>query len=328
MKRFVSIFLSILIIFFLSCSQEEIKESEALTIISYNVQNLFDDLEVGTEYYEFKRHSGWTTELYNKRISIFQQLFKGDNYADADVIFLEEVESREVLVALLDRGLRMRGFLYYGIIEDDNPISVGYISKISPKAVSVHSVGEQRPILCLELVKNNQQFVITCLHAKSNVGSEDECMKKRKEYARHISFLTEYYSRTPLIIIGDFNTEPRLDTCDMLADISCINVSNALSEGCVPITGDINNCDGFVLYDLAYDRSIPLSSDGSYYYNGRWYIYDRALVNRTLIDCSYDLSFDILGDETASEYGIPLSFERASGVGFSDHFAVKLRVSF
>lgn len=327
MKTFISIFLSILILL-LSCSSETDQNDRDLTVISYNVQNLFDDLEVGTEYPEFKKYSGWSSELYNKRLSLFQKLFKKEHYSDADIIILEEVESKEVLSALLDSGLRRRGFIYYGIVEDENPISVGYISKISMKTVTLHKTGDQRTLLCLEIMKNDMQLVIVALHAKSNVGDDDEAREKRKEYARHILFLSEYYERVPLIIIGDFNTEPRTDTQDMLSDVACTKVEVALSEGSVPITGEIEKADGFVLYDPSYDNYMPLSSDGSYYYNGHWYIYDRALVNRCLIDSTVDISFDILGDDTASTYGTPLPFDRITGVGYSDHFAVKLKISF
>lgn len=328
MKRAISIFLSILIIVFLSCTDEVIGEESGLTIISYNVHNLFDDLERGDEYSEYKKSGGWTSELYRGRISIFQKLFKSKRYSDADIIILQEVESAAVLNDLLDRGLRSRGFIFYGIIEDNNPISVGYISKIMPNAVFIHQAGDQRPLLCIELVKNGMQFTVVSLHAKSNLGDDDENKSLRKEIGRHINFLARYYDSVPLVVIGDFNTEPGLDSFDMLTDIACTSVDNILSSGSVPVTGDRGNSSDAVFYDPAYDHMMPLSADGSYYYSGRWYIYDRALVSGYLVDMSTDISFDILGDGTASSYGTPLDYDRSSGVGYSDHFAVKLKIVF
>lgn len=328
MKKIISIFLSILLLLFSACSEELEGEGSSLTVISYNVHNLFDALEDGREYSEFKRSGGWTQELYEGRLAAFQKLFKSTIYSQADMIILQEVESEEVLRALLDRGMRSRGFIFYGIIKDDNPISVGYISKINPISVSIHRVGEQRPLLCLEIVKRGMQFAIVSLHAKSNLGDDEENRKLRKELAQHINFLARYYGSVPLLIIGDFNTEPALDCSDMLCDAAIAPGRRIIESGSVPITGDPSLSSATVFYDPAYDQNMPLAADGSYYYSGKWYIYDRALVSGYLVDISTAISFDILGDSTASSYGLPLDYDRASGAGYSDHFAVKLKIDF
>jgi len=51
------------------CSLPSILHAEDITIVSYNVHNLFDADESGKEYPEFKPSKGkWSKELYAKRL--------------------------------------------------------------------------------------------------------------------------------------------------------------------------------------------------------------------------------------------------------------------
>ena len=88
------------------------RAADQLAIVSYNVQNLFDDQLDGGEYSEFRPENGWDDEQFHakmKRISEALRL-SGDNGSLPDVAVLHEVENRAALVKLnelyLDRAYR------------------------------------------------------------------------------------------------------------------------------------------------------------------------------------------------------------------------------
>ena len=74
----------------------------ALTIMSYNVENLFDDVRDGTEYREFDPGRGaWNTESFQLRIKALSEVVRKAVPGGPDILLLQEVENENALQVLL-----------------------------------------------------------------------------------------------------------------------------------------------------------------------------------------------------------------------------------
>ena len=308
MKYFLFI---ILIISLFSCKGELDKKDSSLSVITYNLYNLFDDIEDGNEYASYKSHSGYTSRDYKKRIELYSALFKKEEF-DADILFFQEVESERVLEALLDSGMRRRGYIYYGLAKINNiPSTVGFISRIKPYDVQIHDSGSARPFISLSVLKNGISYKIFALHAKSNVGEDEDNKKDRKLLSRHIKNLID--KNENVIVLGDFNSTISND--DMLCNIDTFDS--------LFVSNDVNSVDERGFYDATEDSYYPINKDGTYNYNGVWYYYDKILLSKSIVD-NKNFSFRILALDELSKDGYPNAYDNSSESGYSDHFALKL----
>ena len=70
-----------------------------IRIATFNVENLFDGKNHGTEYrdFEISRNSNWNNERYQKKSKAISNLIKELN---ADIISLQEIENKCVIKRL------------------------------------------------------------------------------------------------------------------------------------------------------------------------------------------------------------------------------------
>ena len=307
MKYFI---LTLILLVFVSCEARIPNSSKGLSVITYNLYNMFDDIDNGNEHTAYHPSSGYTGRDFDKRIESYCALFKKEEF-DVDIIFFQEIESERVLVSLLDKGMRRRGFHYYGIAKINNiPNTVGFISKIKPYEVKIHLAASDRPILSLEVIKDGEQYKIFNLHAKSNLGEEEENKKERKALARHINNLINPDEK--VIILGDFNSSVSDDMLSLNQEEDSIFVSL-----------DSKNIAYGSFYDATEDVYFPLNGDGTYFYMGKWYYYDKILISSSIASNS-NFSFKILNLDFLSKDGFPLRYDNSSECGYSDHFALRL----
>lgn len=323
--------LAILISFILllsSCSDTTAAvSSDSFTVISFNVQTLFDGTENGGELSPFTRNEGWSKAKYEARISALSELLKIQEYSTADVIFLEEIENSQVLIDLLSAGLRRRGFRYYGVLDNTSPITCGFISKHKPAELRFHYTDSQRPILECSFNYDGSYMTFLVLHAKSNSGDAEENRRLRHEMARHLLAIVSARSNEAIAILGDFNTELSLECGDLLASADALLSETIIASGSLPVTVQRDKASGCIFYDPFSDPTIPLGADGTYYYDKTWYVYDRIMTSGALLGKLSSLEPSII---TASEDAelLPWRYDSAAGTGYSDHFAVKLRLVF
>ena len=305
------IFIILITLCLFSCNNDLKVEKNSLSIITYNLYNLFDDIDDGYEHSSFRPHSGYTARDFQKRVELYSNLFKSEEF-EADIIFLQEVESERVLEALLNDSLRRRGYAYYGLARVDNiPTTVGFISKIKPNEVQIHDSGSSRPFMSLTLFKNGSLYRIFSLHAKSNLGDEEENKKERRLMARHLKGLINKDEN--VIILGDFNT--------VISNDDLLSFSDSVDS--IFVCNDINNINDNAFYDATEDSYYPLNSEGTYNYNGSWYFYDKILISNNIVDTK-KYSFRVLNLPSVSKDGFPLAYDNSSESGYSDHFALKL----
>ncbi|MGN0907601.1 MAG: hypothetical protein ACI4NM_10670, partial [Bullifex sp.] len=91
------------------------------------------------------------------------------------------------------------------------------------------------------------------------------------------------------------------------------------------VVTDPDDIPSGAFYDASEDLYCPLSAEGSYRYQGRWYFYDKILVSGNIVRESSDFVMKVMNvPEVCDEDGSPVPYDNASESGYSDHFAVKL----
>lgn len=169
-----------------------------LKIATYNVENLFDGINQGTEYKDFDtRSSNWNNAKYQRKLELVSNLLKE---IDADIVALQEIENKGVLENLAKKS----GYEYsYFSKSRNSPIGVGVVSKIPFSKTSFYRPKDikTRDIVRVDFEYNNFKFSIFTTHflAKNNE------LIYRKRNARALEEAIK--NTNNVIILGDFNTE-------------------------------------------------------------------------------------------------------------------------
>ena len=179
-----------------------------LKIAEYNVQNLFDLVRDGTEYKEYVpfTRSNWNKNTYAVKLKHIARVIKD---LHADIVALEEVESRQALKDLR-RTLQGMGVYYkYYAIADAKPttVKVAVLSKVPfvyKKEVWVSHTVDYRNILELKYKIDGEEFYLFVNHWKSKSGPESRRMYSAKVLMRRIEEIG--YDKN-IIITGDFNSD-------------------------------------------------------------------------------------------------------------------------
>lgn len=306
------LFMLPLVFFVFSCSQEIGKE---VTILSYNLYLMFDDRLDGDEYPPFDNES-YRKKDYARRIGLYAKALRSE--MAADIMIFQEIESKKVLEDLINAGGLGKETLYYGFLEENNPISVGYISRYPIKYTAIHKTSSPRSILELGFDIGGEDLVIFCIHAKSNVGGGDE---ERGLLFEELSYLLEEKGDGLCLAVGDFNEDPLLGT-------SFTDERRGLDSALV-VTGDRNRVDMDRPYCLSLDASLDCS--GSYYYEDGFVSLDNMLFNYFAFD---GMSLDFKTATLVSPLGgqdylfRPKRYDMETGEGYSDHFALIARLGY
>lgn len=297
-----------------SCSPDP--EEHVFSVAAYNAYCLFDGIRDGDEFEGWRKSDGYTEAVYDKRVGDLTVLL--GKYVSADVIILEEVESEIVLRDLIDSGLRKKGYFHYGLATTGNEaISVGFLSRIRPDAVRIHSFDGERPMLELSLTAAGERITIFGVHLKSRIGGGYD---ERDGQLRHLSSLIAARQDSLVIVAGDFNIDPRMEG-EALCEYPWSYSENAV----MPVSGDPGRVQGGVLYAPLLDDMVTQPAPGTYFHEGSWYIYDSILTDSSAIDGT---GFEIEEARIIAEPHMldllsrPLAFDPSTGNGYSDHLPV------
>ena len=181
--------------------------STQLKIASYNVENLFDMVNNGSEYSEYKPNQhNWTRLSLNKKIKNISEIICDVN---ADIIGLQEVENINAL-KLLQKSLRSVGcyYKYLAITHKKNSaIQVAVLSKlpiVSAKEIVVNRKLKYRNILELKYMVNKKPLFVFVNHWTSKHSAESRRIVSAKVLKSRIERLPK---GTDYILIGDFNSD-------------------------------------------------------------------------------------------------------------------------
>lgn len=297
-------------VFLVSCSPSP--EKSSFSVASWNMHEFFDGRDDGTEMDGWKKGE-WNTEKYLKRVkSVVEYIVK--NLGEADVLILEEVESNDVLKSLLEGGLKRAGYVYYGLAQaGEGKLSVGFLSRMKPSRVSLTGVPSSRPMLVLDFVIGESAVKIVGVHLRSRLSEENS------EIRREELSLIEKIARDSdeaLIVAGDFNSDPFLHKGEM--------EKKGGGDAVLFLTGDGFKARDGVLYSPFVDNASPLEG-GTYHYQGQWEKLDNVLLSSEFFDSEsieYVETRIVKGGGSTDHMGRPLPYDKDSGLGYSDHFAI------
>lgn len=291
--------------FFKEKSNLEVKSS--ITILSWNLQNLFDWQEDGFKYPEFqKRTYLWNKKTVYNRLESITQFFKELSFYP-DIVIFQEIESIEIINLLFSRFLKEIPYPFV-LGSPDKKIQVILLSKVNFIEVEFLSLeglpdANNREFIKVVFPWQNEVISLVGVHLKSWVGTP-----KRNRYIRNQELTSlgewlepDYKKGRTVLIMGDLNQSQ---------DFS--------------ILGDLYGYLGdssLLMKDLTYGRD-----DGTYYRKKTIYWLDGVLIADQLSE-DKEISLKVLNfDFLQDEKGAPFSFSRYSIGGISDHFPFLLRI--
>ncbi len=169
---------------------------------TYNLENLFDVKRDGTEYPGYRPGSmDWDRKMLEHKLVHLARVIED---LDADILALQEVESRQAL-ALLNRQLAEP--YPHMAIADERPSTVkcALLSRCpvaAAKEIEVPGEGS-RNILQVRLMVKNRPLLVFVNHWKSKSAPES----RRLPYARSLAAALEPLPRdADFVVAGDFNS--------------------------------------------------------------------------------------------------------------------------
>ena len=181
--------------------------STELKIASYNVENLFDMVNNGTEYDEYKpKKHNWTRTTLNKKLLNISEVICDVN---ADMIGLQEIENENTLKRL-QSSLRSAGCFYkYSAIthKKHSAIQVAFLSKlpiINAKEIEVNKKLKYRNILEVKVMIEHRPLYLFVNHWTSKRSAESKRMLSAKVLKKRLKSLPK---GRDYILLGDFNSD-------------------------------------------------------------------------------------------------------------------------
>lgn len=344
---FISVSLLILIYFSRCVLPGSDNLHDQIVFMSYNVQNIFDDSDNGTEYPEFDPGEGeWGASQYNTRLFNLSEIIRRAVSGGPDLIALQEIENRKVAEDLVDNYLKGMDYRYIIVTDTENSaIQLGFISRLEPDSIKVHQILLDghitgRPILELSIVTDTGTLNLFNNHWKSKLGGAEETEPARIAAAtalrRRVLELIKEDPMAEIIVFGDLN-----ENWDEYWRVGGEYITALIPlEGAVfpSVTGSIlvtGNKDKF--NQSMEPESVILFSPwcsepdkpGSYVYNDTWQTIDHVLINSGMFNgkaFEYE-SFYVLKDSyLLNTRGYPQSWRTDTGYGYSDHLPLILVV--
>lgn len=177
--------------------------AKIFTVASYNVENLFDLQNNGSEYKQYIPNNSykWNQESYTYKLKNIQKVIIDIN---ADIIALQEIESRKALNDLL-KGLPQYKYSVF-VKNKHSSVGLAIISKYKifhHKKIFVPNSKVNRPILKVQIKIEDKTIVIYNNHWPSKRQKESQ----RVFYAMALKKdILELKKHQEYIILGDLNS--------------------------------------------------------------------------------------------------------------------------
>lgn len=309
--------------------------SEDLTIMSFNVENLFDSKDnpkkTDDTYLPLSEKNNsthfnkcqkinvkkwrddclfldWNEKVIEKKIHNILQVLNSKN---VDVISFQEVENIEVLKTL-QKGLNDKELKHIALIDgqDDRGINLGIISKLPIIKSKLHPINfegvskevqdDTRGILETEIMLGKRVINIYSVHFPA--GYHPTSM--RLDAFNNLEKLINQHSNIS-IALGDFNVNITEDTNQNIYKNLSNNWEIAHLSGC-------EACDGTQYY----------------FRNGTWSFLDNLMIFKGRGARFENDSIEVVKHPLQTDSnGIQIRFNSLSGIGVSDHFPIMGTVS-
>lgn len=304
-------------------------------IATYNVENLFDLIKQNSEYKEYvpNTNANWNLTTYNHKLNNVIKVIKE---LDADIIALQEIENKNVLIELFKR---LPQYKYYSFAKyPRSAVGVGFLSKI--KIIENRQIDVKfqnklfRPILETTFELENIEFKVFNNHWPSKAVAESYRIKYAKTLQDRLNELPKDYD---YILVGDFNSN--YDEMNSFRNNSKLNNSKGIT-GINHILNTIYTNDTFVTYDdvLKIDKKVnynlwlelPIKDRFSNKFKKQNNTPDNIIISPALFDTkklSYiPNSFDVFKPnylyKNNSVNRWQFSSNKHLGSGYSDHLPI------
>lgn len=344
---------------FISCTRCKLQlpgmTADEISVLTYNVQNLFDDVDNDTEYYEYDPgEEEWTTTHFHTKCMHVAEVIATSVQHGPDIVALQEIENENTLDTLNNDYLKGKRYRYTAFVPaPDSAVNVALLSRFPITEIRAHQIYVDEPrksrhILECRITVGENEFVLFNNHWKSKSGGARETEPLRIEAAgvvrRRVAEISAEAPKTDIIVVGDFNEnvdeytqvaaayQTALLPSDGEAPDHYLNKSLLVSfnkEEMRAFSGsrgtDVLN-EGVVLYTCWADEEHP----GSYVYRGKWEAIDGVLVSSALFDSeglTYQ-DFEVVDRGfLLGENGFPRGWDREKKEGYSDHLPLLVRFS-
>ena len=293
------------------------------TIMSWNVQNIFDGIDDGNEYPEFDPGSGkWNERLYIRRLDRIGSVI---TQVSPDILVLQELEKAKILDDLSGGPLKGRGYHYALAVDGMNIIRCGILSRYPIANVRVVEIGfwrsyPLRPVLSFSVHLPGEILKIIAVHWKSPRGGREWTEGARYHEAtilhNMVTVMLKHNPGQKILIIGDFNTPG--DGQFLPAALAPPDVKQAALHR-TPIAAFSYDDDSRI---LLFDPEPSSGPPGTYYYQNNWDRPDRALLSPSFLsgqgwqfqDCRIPDYPELL-----NAFGEPNRWQTYKEEGYSDH---------
>ncbi len=305
-----------------------------VSILTYNVQNLFDDKSGGNEYEEYDPdRSDWSAAEYYERLEDIARVIRDAERGGPDVVAFQEIEHLGVLKDLASRFLGGLGYRYMCVADSSSPISVGVLSRVPIVKARSHDVRideevDIRPMLEIELSVRGESLLVFVCHWKSKSGGAAQTERYRIAGASALLDIVEkrlgLRPGLDIVVVGDLNEN--VDEFDRVggayrtallppgvAQPSAAGMRSLVVAG----VGATDARDAMFLSPWPSSKA-----PGSYFYRGVWESIDHVLLSSGCFD---GRAFEFAGFAVAAPSyilaadGSPLAYSRRRRTGFSDH---------
>jgi endonuclease/exonuclease/phosphatase family metal-dependent hydrolase len=333
---------------------------DTFTIVTWNVQALFDGDETGIEYDEYLESAGWTKEKYTARLNSLSQALSQIGANAPDILALQETENSQILEELAGGILSKYGYRWTFFANNPgSSLGIGVLSRFPFEEARVHSITQDaettpRPILEVWLQPRDKPLVLFICHWKSKLGGDIATESLRRASARvilrRIQEIQKDNKDMPIVIMGDLNEnhdEFYRQAGSIISALLPDDPKAAELSGITPDWEDTGKPPGNMRMDfLVLSRKKPPLSgyfhpgtpvfyspwgnelqDGSYYYRNAWETIDHFLLNESLFDAGgweFDSSLVIKKEPFINTHGYPNAYNPRTGNGLSDHLPLML----
>ena len=306
------------------------------TVMSWNVQNLFDDVDHGTEYPEFDPGGpDWSSRLYHRRLERTADIVKSAVGGGPDLLVLQELENEAVLKALAEGPLKSMDYPWRLAVSGYGIIRCGVLSRYPLEKIHVVDSGlwasrSLRPAVSFMVRTPAGPVKVFAVHWKSPRDGRSATESARRREARIVGDLVyrslQSDSLAEILIIGDLNTPG--DGAVKPAALSPWDPHGSGNDDAILWRTDAEKAPALwkgrpVLYDPEPREGPP----GTCFFGGKWVRPDRALLTPGLRD-SPGLSFSycrIFAPEVMLDLsGRPLRWSNHLEEGYSDHLPLVL----
>lgn len=262
-----------------------------MKIASYNVENLFDMNNDGTEYEEYIPNGdwGWDNAIYRTKLANTAKVIKD---IGADIIGLQEIESESALKDL-KAELNRQGlyYQYYAFARTTNSaVNTALLSRYpiqSALKLPISRNGKYRDILEAKININGTYVRVFVNHWKSKSGPESERITCAKRLLLRLNELPE---NEPYVLVGDFNSHyeeyrtflrsRKHNDTDGITGIN--HILHTIDEEGNPITYSSLKEDDKNLYNLWYE--LDTEKRWSHQYKGKGEGLDNIIISPALAD--------------------------------------------